>query len=113
MTLSHKRVTLYTRCTHTITRTGDNSHDGAHVKTTTVRDFIHGGYKTAEEPLVVIANAKVLGTWYPSGTEPRESSEAAIAKEGGAGDSPSARMARVAPANPWMGQRGGAVPKTR
>lgn len=40
-------------------------------KTCTVVEFTRrGAYRTSREPLTVIANATVLGTWYPAGTEP-------------------------------------------
>lgn len=34
--------------------------------TMTVREFIRGGYKAAKSPVVVIANARILGTWHPT-----------------------------------------------
>jgi len=36
-----------------------------------VRNFLRGGYATAEGPVTVINRAEVVGTWYPAGWEAR------------------------------------------
>lgn len=37
-------------------------------KTTNVRDFLRGGYRTAEEPTIVLSGSDIQGVWYPGRT---------------------------------------------
>lgn len=36
------------------------------MRTMTVREFIRGAYRTVREPVQIVANARVLGTWTPT-----------------------------------------------
>lgn len=37
-------------------------------KTMNVHEFIRGGYRTAEEPTIVITSAGIQGVWFPGTT---------------------------------------------